>query len=443
MKSKISFAFTDKLKIISNLKFVEYDNSWLVIDYESPNWIIFNNFDYYIFQQFCNHRSVEEVILDVTNKHKIPLESSKKKVSDVIQKMYTENFIESNPRPKNLEPHFNTLFLYVTYCCNLKCIHCFLNTSDLTKNNDLMFNDFKEIMDIVKESHPYIKEIVFTGGEPLTRKDIFDLASYSKSIGFKNTLFTNGLLVNHKNIEEIQRNFECVQMSIDGTSMEINDNIRGEGTYVKILKALSLLKDYNIHSRLSCTIMPQNYIDFKENALRFFEELKIKVGYFDLNFGLSEKLGRAINSKSYFEENIGDIRNLIFEMNCELIRKGWKYKNSFTKFNKKQRCDYAKDIIIYPNGDYLPCEKSMALGNVKITNLNELIKYAKIKVDYYSVDNLKPCNDCELKFICSGGCLVEKISSFERTGIVACENNHKYQIYKQLIGSEKKSDTNI
>ena len=102
----------------------------------------------------------------------------------------------------------------VTTCCNSKCEFCY-NKNSFSKNGRkseyLPTDKIKEMIDIIKNAG--INRIRFTGGEPLTREDIFELAKYAKDKGMTTVLNTNGILVNEKYGKNIVK--YLVKISLD------------------------------------------------------------------------------------------------------------------------------------------------------------------------------------------------------------------------------------
>jgi radical SAM protein with 4Fe4S-binding SPASM domain len=89
-----------------------------------------------------------------------------------------------------------------------------------------------------------VKFIIFSGGEPLIRKDIFDIASKCKELGIITYLSTNGLYVKKSNAQKILESFNYIGISIDG-SQEVHDRFRGlKGAFVESMKAVDLLNSY-------------------------------------------------------------------------------------------------------------------------------------------------------------------------------------------------------
>ena len=121
--------------------------------------------------------------------------------------------------------------------CNLSCLHCY-SKSTLDEVDILTTEQIKNTILEMKDNG--IKFIIFSGGEPLTRKDLFEIADFCKEQGIITYLSSNGLYFTTKNIGRIVDTFNYVGVSIDGDE-PTHDHFRGlKGAFVETLKAVKL-----------------------------------------------------------------------------------------------------------------------------------------------------------------------------------------------------------
>ena len=121
--------------------------------------------------------------------------------------------------------------------CNLSCLHCY-SKSTLDEVDTLTTQQIKKTILQMKESG--IKFIIFSGGEPLTRKDIFEIADFCKANGVITYLSSNGLYFTTKNVQRIVDTFNYIGISIDGDEAT-HDYFRGlKGAFKETLKAVLL-----------------------------------------------------------------------------------------------------------------------------------------------------------------------------------------------------------
>ncbi|MCX7716760.1 MAG: radical SAM protein, partial [Endomicrobia bacterium] len=134
-------------------------------------------------------------------------------------------------------------FFELTYKCNLKCIHCYI--PEKLKNTQEMDTPTvkKIIFDIANLGGMFI---IFTGGEPLLRKDIFELINFAKKLNFVVILFTNGSLINTKTANTLAKvGVDKVEISIYGSEVCHNKFVKRK-VFDKVLKGIKLLNFYNV-----------------------------------------------------------------------------------------------------------------------------------------------------------------------------------------------------
>ena len=150
------------------------------------------------------------------------------------------------------------IFWEVTKGCNLRCIHCRATATELSSINDLPKT---KALNIIKQvSQLSLPILVLSGGEPLFRKDIFELASYGRECGLRVALATNGTLVTkevaHKIVEAGVRR---VSISLDGADAATHDSFRGiPGAFDDALRGLRNLKELGMSVQINMTIARHN-----------------------------------------------------------------------------------------------------------------------------------------------------------------------------------------
>lgn len=153
-----------------------------------------------------------------------------------------------------------------TRTCNLKCIHCYTDSESKRYSGELTTEEAKEmIKDIAGFNVP---ALLFSGGEPLIREDLFELAEYGKSLGLRLTISTNGTLITKEAARKIKDlGFIYVGISLDGIG-EINDTFRGKkGAFDDTLKGFRNCKEVGQRVGLRLTLTRHNY----ENLPQIFD----------------------------------------------------------------------------------------------------------------------------------------------------------------------------
>ncbi len=119
--------------------------------------------------------------------------------------------------------------LNLTRRCNLKCAHCYLDAGTLTRGDPdelttpEAFRLLDEIAELSRETM-----VVLTGGEPLLRPDIMEIASHAARLDLMVVMGTNGVLLNNKRVAALQRSgVSAVGISVDSLEPKYHDSFRG------------------------------------------------------------------------------------------------------------------------------------------------------------------------------------------------------------------------
>jgi radical SAM protein with 4Fe4S-binding SPASM domain len=150
------------------------------------------------------------------------------------------------------------IFWEVTKGCNLRCIHCRATATELASPTDL---STPKALDIITQISEFGNPIlVLSGGEPLYRPDIFQLARYGTDRGLRVALATNGTLVTKEIARKIvDSGVQRVSISLDGSTAEIHDTFRGiPGAFDAAIYGFKNLKELGMSVQINMTIARHN-----------------------------------------------------------------------------------------------------------------------------------------------------------------------------------------
>ena len=170
--------------------------------------------------------------------------------------MTTANGKGQHPNQVTQKPRL--IFWELTKGCNLRCIHCRASATELSSPSDLSTQAARDIIDqIVEMSSPIL---VLSGGEPLFRSDIFQLAQYGTDKGLRVALATNGTLVTKKVAQKIvDSGVKRVAISLDGADAATHDTFRGiPGAFDAAITGFRNLKDLGMSVQINTTIARHN-----------------------------------------------------------------------------------------------------------------------------------------------------------------------------------------
>ncbi|MBQ6497495.1 MAG: radical SAM protein [Bacilli bacterium] len=309
---------------------------------------------------------------DLNNKTTKKVIKAKKK--DLEQIADEVNFYVENPVLTNL-------FLEVTLRCNAKCEHCGSSCGYKIPKDEISTEDLKRTL--LEIHNRYGAQNVFltvTGGEPLMRKDLFDIMEYAVGLGFRWGITTNGMLINEKTIENFRRtNMESISISLDGLKETHESFRRVPGSYDKIMKAIDLLKGLETLRSLQITTVANKK---NLNELEDIYQMLLDKGIEEWRVMGVDPIGRAYDNDGILLDKDGLIYmfnfirekrlegKMIVDYDCSHYL-GLKYENILR--DHSFICGAGLFIgSILANGDICVCpnvrDQSLVQGNIKTDN---------------------------------------------------------------------------
>ena len=144
--------------------------------------------------------------------------------------------------------------------CNLKCVHCYAQSKDIEYKNELTTQEGKDLIDDLAQFGAPV--ILFSGGEPIMRKDLPELAQYARQKGMRAVISTNGTLIDKKMAKVLKDiGLSYVGVSLDGMR-ETNDKFRGmKGAFDAALAGMRNCLAEGVKVGLRFTINKKNVKD--------------------------------------------------------------------------------------------------------------------------------------------------------------------------------------
>ncbi|NLD35965.1 MAG: heme b synthase [Desulfatiglans sp.] len=321
----------------------------------------------------------------------------------------------------------------ITRSCNLNCVHCRASAEKGPYEGELDTGKCKEVLDEIKRTGSPI--IILTGGEPLMRRDVFELARYGTGLGLRMVMATNGTLLSPAIVKEIKESgIKRLSISLDGETAETHDTFRKvKGAFDASLNGIFMLREAGIEFQINTTVTRHN-ADNIDNIL----EMAVELGAVAHHIFLLVPTGRA---KDMEEQEIDaikyekllhwfyDMRNktpLHLKATCaphyyrilrqEAHAKGEKIAFETYGLDAVTRgclggtsfCFISYDGIIQPCG-YL----ELNCGDLKEASFDSIWKNSRIFNELRDFNLYKgKCGRCEYKKFC-GGC---RARAYEATG---------------------------
>lgn len=144
----------------------------------------------------------------------------------------------------------------LTRTCNLRCLHCYSDSEARRYPGELTTQQCKAVLDDLADFR--VPAVLFSGGEPLVRKDLFELAEHARSRGLHVVLSTNGTLIDEQVAKKfVELKFAYIGISLDSATAAIHDEFRGvKGAFARTMRGFKLCGDAGQKVGLRLTITP-------------------------------------------------------------------------------------------------------------------------------------------------------------------------------------------
>ncbi len=317
------------------------------------------------------------------------------------------------------------IFWELTKRCNLNCAHCRAEAEDIDYSGELETDGIKKIIDDITSKYSPI--LILTGGEPLYREDIFDIAAYAASKKLRVALATNGTLITDESAKKIKAaGIARASISIDGKNAESHDGFRGiPGAFDKALNGARLLKQNGVEFQFNMTVTKRNVGEINDilslavnegaAALHLFMLVPVGCGVeiAETDMISAEKYEEVLN---WFYDRSREV-SIEFKATCaphyyRIIRQRAKAEGRTLSFETDGMAAMTRGCLagtgvcfISHRGDVQPCGYlPLSAGNVVQTPFPEVWENSELFATLRNFNALKgKCGACEYKGVC-GGC---------------------------------------
>jgi len=170
-------------------------------------------------------------------------------------------------------PHL--VFWEVTKACPLTCKHCRANAIDKPLPGELSTTEGKRLLEDISNFGKVV--VIFTGGDPLSRDDIFELMDYAKSLGLIVSIAPSpSYRLNEDMIRKIKESALYMSISLDGAKAETHDWLRGLGSYKYAINVIKMGLDYGLQVQVNTLIWKKSYYELPE-IVKLIKELGVRV----------------------------------------------------------------------------------------------------------------------------------------------------------------------
>jgi AdoMet-dependent heme synthase len=151
-----------------------------------------------------------------------------------------------------------SVHLDLTYRCNERCEHCYLDHQDL---GEMSTDELESVLQQLASAGVFF--LTMSGGEPLVRQDCFELIEYARALRFNVKLKTNAILIGEREAKRLRAlGVEQIQVSVYSHRPEVHDGItKVQGSLVRTLKAVHLLRSHDLKVTIANVLMRNNFQD--------------------------------------------------------------------------------------------------------------------------------------------------------------------------------------
>lgn len=168
-----------------------------------------------------------------------------------------EWLLSDQPLPPARKPPGPVVIWNLIRRCNLTCKHCYSTSADTHFRGELSTAEVFRTLEDLRQFH--VPALILSGGEPLMRPDIYDIAHKARELGFYVGLSTNGTLINRDNIHHIAAaGFDYVGISLDGDEQTHDRFRQKQGAYRASVNAMALCREHGIRVGGRFTLTEEN-----------------------------------------------------------------------------------------------------------------------------------------------------------------------------------------
>lgn len=315
----------------------------------------------------------------------------------------------------------------ITRRCNLKCVHC-RSSSELEakEHPDFSFDEAKRVLDdIASYASPVV---VLSGGEPLLREDVFDIAAYGTKKGLRMCMATNGTLVTEEIAKKIKESgIQMVSLSLDGSTAAVHDNFRNvPGAFDGTINATRIFKENGIKFLINSSFTKRNQDEIPK-LCKLAKELGATAWYMFMIVptGRGEDIMEELISAEDYEELLKwhyemekNEDDMLVRPTCapsyyrvvlqQAKEQGDEFERRTLQFSTggSKGCLAGQLIsLIDVDGNVLPCSYfPKSAGNIREKSFKDIWEKSELFLDLRDFKAYKGrCGACEYVNVC-GGC---------------------------------------
>ena len=407
----------------------ERNGNHLLVWSNPPCWKIGDHDFVKFLEQFENDVDGKTII-----KNSFPEKAEYKEAKQIFQQLVKEKILFEKTADifKKESDKFSpieNIALNLTNKCNLRCVFCY-NMEHLQENPDKELSSY-EIIAFLKQVKPFCsKRVALTilGGEPLLEAGkLVEVVKFAKKKKFNVLVSSNGTQITDSFAKQARKLGLQVQVSIDGHNSDLNDQIRGKGSFDKILSGIQTLVANKVYTIISLVCHKGNF-PYLKDFFQFALAQKVDEARFIPLKQMVKQLGKVTIEPINLLELVKSSAEL-YEQNPEFRKLASRdffsiTVNSCRHSNKRVSCGTGlQTFLLDADGSLYPClnmnQEVLKFGNIRDQNfvfqdvwhnsslLQEVRKSTNIDLTKAA------CSSCAFANWCLGGCHGE---TYAKTG---------------------------
>ncbi len=399
----------------------------LLIDPEAPHWLTTDLRGAAIMHLIDGKRDFNEIIRDYCRTQNLDWHMGWLHCQSFLQDALLTRFISTSPIVRAPYPGrsevlslggLTDLWLHVTNACNLQCAHCLVDSSP----SGIPGGDTAFWLRMIDQGLALgVSRFFITGGEPFLRDDIFDVIDHILSPVHQKKvelmILSNAMLFRGDHLKRLatyKPNAFQLQISLDGPSAEINNLMRGNGTFDATVRGIKEVINLGFSPTLA-TVVNRSNADYFPELVKLASSLGIQ----NIHLLLSHHRGRAVEAEGLQSPTASELLE-IFKTTKKLTdQAGMTFDNYDVLLGKlmgpsgvkvdlsnaayESLCVYA-DGYVYPSAA-LAGISELRMGNCESKSLDQIWRTAAIAEEMRkgTVQKKAKCKDCYIKYLCGGG----------------------------------------
>jgi radical SAM protein with 4Fe4S-binding SPASM domain len=393
---------SERLEVPEGLTFFQHNGTYLVVNPQVGGRCLLSASEFSILKDICNTAGRTNLVLEGA-------------VARAVAKLVLNWIVYvDGKRPKLdiFESRLNFVYYAITDGCNLRCPYCYASSLKRLPGELSTTESLNLVSQVAKMG---AQQIVFTGGEPTLRKDLFKIVEHAISLGLTANIITNGTLIKDISIaKKFAELFNMVTVSLDGSTAELHDRTRGAGAFASTYRALKLLNSAGVVPQIN-HIVTSNNVEELERFATFMKGLEIG----DIRLMSHNNLGRGAEDEFEFGwkdhmrvQEISWMSSASDKLNPDVPK-------LFNSCSVQGNCGMGgNEIYVDSIGNVYPCklvtDKTHLAGNIRKQTLEEIFDHPKLRSmrnsTVFGGEYHEDCQKCYIKSSCGGGCRATHMS---------------------------------